>query len=63
MFVLSNNPLEAQLRVFFKTKAVEYVPISLFKTYSLDQELLPFLNEDNLQSCGLFLAIHIKVLS
>lgn len=54
MFVLSNSPLEAQLRVFFKTKAVEYVPISLFKTHSLDQELLPFLNEDIYRAVDFF---------
>ena len=55
MFLLSNNPSEAQLRVFFfQTKAVECVPISLFKTHSLDQELLPFLNEDIYRAVDFF---------
>lgn len=54
-FALSKNPLEAQLHVSLKTKTVECVPISLFKSCSSDQELLPFLNLMKiLQSRGLF---------
>lgn len=56
MFLLSNNPSEAQLGVFFffQTKVVECVPISLFKTHSLDQELLPFLNKDIYRAVDFF---------